>query len=344
MNSQSQYIDPTALGTELDCLIGKKIGILGANGQVGRRLLSILSFNSFPHENLTLLGREARKISYGTKTLQVESLKEADLSDFDLVFSCVPSEVIKEVISSIWNDRCVVIDKSSAFRMQKDVPLVIPEINGKLVAGKKLISSPNCVAIPLAMTLDAILPLLSDITQVAVSTYQSVSGAGDKAMRALVDETQETFLYNPKVMPRFFEKQIAFNILPKIGEFDENYSTEEENKIAAETNFVLGKKLPISVMAVRVPVVIGHSIAIHIACKFKDIPSIEAALESYDGIEYITEGRYISPPEVVNEDGVYISRLKRTDSGLCLWVVTDNLHKGAALNAIQISVIANTIN
>lgn len=334
------YIDPEQLGSQLDFLLNKRIAILGATGQVGRRILSILALHAFPSDNLVLIASEPKSISYGIKTLQVQPIHEADLSDFDLVLSCLPSEVIQEYISSIWNDRCIVVDKSSAFRMQKDVPLVVPEVNGQLIEGKKLICSPNCVAIPLSMALHAILPLVSNVRHIAVSTYQSVSGAGDRAMQALVDETQETFLYNPKVMPQYFEKQIAFNIIPKIGEFDETYSTSEENKIVDETNILLGQKLPLSVIAVRVPVMIGHSIALHIACDFKDIPSIETALEKYSGIKYMEEGKYICPIEIAHEDYVYVSRLRRTSSGLCMCIASDNLQKGAALNSLQIAILA----
>ena len=318
---------------DIQKLSDKKIAILGATGQVGRRLTSLLAQNNIPQENLTLISRTPTKVSYNTGSIQSEMIDRVSLGNFDVIFNAMPSEVLKQYMGDLWNNRCIIIDKSSAFR--SEAPLIVPEVNGDAVLGHRLASSPNCVAIPLSLVLNAILPELQNITQVAVSTYQSVSGAGDKGMTALLDETKKSF-FDPKVTPEHFEKQIAFNLLPKIGEFDQNYSTDEENKIESEVNRILGTKLPISVIAVRVPVLISHSIAVHIACKCKNLTAIAAAL-SQKGVNYVADGNYITPIEAAHEDDVYVSRLKRTSSGIAMWITCDNLGKGAALNALQIA-------
>jgi aspartate-semialdehyde dehydrogenase len=331
------------LTDNVEALKGKRLLILGATGQIGRRLLNILARYNFPITDITLVSQNPTKVSYNLTPVQTEEIEKLNFNEYDFVFNCMPSEVITRYIGSLWDSKCVIIDKSSAFRMGPDIPLIIPEVNGHLIEGNRLIASPNCVVVPLVMTLHAIWKNLANIKHIAVSTYQSVSGAGNKAMSALLDETKRTF-FEQKVIPQCFDKQIAFNIIPKIGRYDENFSTDEENKIEQETNKLLSSivpnlsNLPMSVMSVRVPTLIGHSISLQIGCDCKSIPSVEADLVKYPGIQYVSEGA-VTPTEAAYEDHVYISRLKRTSSGLALWITCDNLAKGGALNGFQIALL-----
>jgi len=322
-------------------LLGKRICIFGATGQVGRRLLSILAGADFPKEQLDLFSRDMTKISYlqsgSTSTLQTKSIYSADFDEYDVIFNCTPADVFKRYIGELWNEHCIVIDKSSAFRGDSEVPLVVPEVNWDSVGESRLICSPNCVAIPLAMVLNIILPHLDQVSYISVSTYQSVSGAGDNGLTALLDECKKSF-FDPKVNPEYFEKQIVFNLLAKIGDFSEDMSTSEEDKIMEETGRILGKSLPIAVTAVRVPVLIGHCIALHICCSCKNLNNLVAALSEAEGIKLLPDETYITPIEAAHEDFVYVSRLRRTNSGIAMWIACDNLGKGAALNAIQIAL------
>lgn len=313
----------------------KKIGILGTSGQVGRRIVSMLAEYGFPKDQVTLVAQNPTQLSYGHANVVCKLLDRIALNEFDIVLNCMPSEVTRNYISEMWHENCFIVDLSSAFRMEADVPLIVPEVNGDQVKASNLVASPNCIAAPLSLVLHPILKELHDVHQVAVSTYQSVSGAGNAAINALLDETKKSF-FDPKVKPEFFEKQIAFNLLPKIGEFDENYATSEEIKIEQETNKILSRTLPISVVAVRVPVLLSHCIALHLACQFKNMQSIENVLCEAPGVGYVPDGKYMSPIEAAHEELVYVSRLKRTSSGIAMWITCDNLAKGAALNALQI--------
>jgi aspartate-semialdehyde dehydrogenase len=322
----------------------KKVMVLGATGQVGRRVLSILSRYEFPVENLQTVSQDAVKLSYDLQNMiQTKTIDQINFDHFDFVFNCMPEAVIKQYIGDLWDSKCTIIDKSSAFRMGGDVPLVVPEINAHLIKDNRLIASPNCVTIPLCMVLHAVLGKISKVNHIAVSTYQSVSGAGNKAMSALLDETKRTF-FEQKVIPEYFNKQIAFNVIPQIGDYDTEYSTEEENKIEQESKKILSSvipefsSLPLSIMTVRVPTLISHALVLHIGCEGFSIPNIEAALVAYPGIQYLEDGQYITPVEAAYEDQVYVSRLKRTSGGLAMWVVCDNLSKGSALNAVQIAL------
>lgn len=324
----------------------KKIAILGATGQIGRRLLSILARYDFPLENITLTSQEVCRISYHLKTIETKIIDQEGhfFDQFDVVFNCMPNDTIKQYIGQIWDSKCIIIDKSSAFRMGNDVPLVVPEVNGDLVNSSRLIASPNCITVPLVMALHAVWSKITHISHISVSTYQSVSGAGNQAMSALLDETKRTF-FEQKVIPQFFSKQIAFNAIPQIGEYDAEYSTDEEVKIEQESNKILShvipglEKLPMSITAVRVPILMSHSIAVHIACKCESLPQVETALNSYPGVQYVAEGQSVSAVESAYEDHVYISRTRRTTAGIAMWITCDNLAKGGALNGFQIAML-----
>jgi aspartate-semialdehyde dehydrogenase len=317
-------------------LQNKKIMILGPTGQVGRRLLYILNERGVPSENIILVSKEKKKISYANKSTESHLLNEIESLAPDVVFNTMPADAIKNYIGYIWNNKVIIIDKSSAFRMGSEVPLIVPEINGNLIKDNNLIASPNSIAVPLSMVLQVILPILVNLQSISVSTYQSVSGAGNDAMNALLDELKESF-FDPKVNPKYFEKQIAFNLIPKIGEFDTNFTTEEENMIELETNKILDKKLPLSVICVRVPTLTSHCIALHIACDNKNIHEIQSLLNVSEGIKFLGEGGYLSPIEATHEDYVYVGRLKKTTCGISMWITCDNLGKGSALNMIQIA-------
>ena len=327
----------------VEALKGKRILILGATGQIGRRLLSIMSRYNFPPTDITLVSRNATKVSYNLIPIQTEEIEKINFNEYDFAFNCMPSEVITRHIGSLWDSQCIIIDKSSAFRMGADIPLIIPEVNGHLIKESRLIASPNCIVIPLVMTLHAIWKSISNIHHIGVSTYQSVSGAGNKAMSALLDETKRTF-FEQKVIPQYFEKQIAFNLIPQIGKYDENFSTDEENKIEQESNKILSSimpdlpRLPMSVMSVRVPTLISHAISLQIGCDCKSIPTLEAELAKYPGIQYVAGG-HVTPNEAAYEDHVYVSRVKRTSGGVSLWITCDNLSKGGALNGFQIALL-----
>ena len=317
----------------------KTIMIIGASGQVGRYLLSILEEGGFPQEKLVLVASKERAVTYNKKSIQCKMIDIVYDSVLpDIVFNCAPASVIKDHLWAIWKDDVFIVDKSSAFRMDEEIPLVIPEINGNMIKGNSLISSPNCVVIPLCITLHAILPHISDISHIAVSTYQSVSGAGNEGMKTLLDETSKCLL-QINVQSSTFDKQIAFNVIPKIGDVHEDGSTDEEEKILKETNRILEASLPMSVTCVRVPVLSSHCISLQIACRVGNLKKLEADLESNPSIRYFEEtDRYCTPIESTLEDEVYISRLRKTPCGLSAWICCDNRNKGAALNALQIAL------
>ena len=325
---------------DLTPMMDKKVTILGASGQVGRHLLSILEANKFPKEKLTLIASRERNMTYRKQPLQcmgIDSIYDQNYAP-DIIFNCAPASVIKENLWTIWRGNVIIIDKSSAFRMDEDIPLVVPEINGHKIKGNSLISSPNCVAIPLCIALHTILPHISSLSHIAVSTYQSVSGAGNKGMKSLLDEISKCML-QINSDSNVFEKQIAFNVIPKIGKILENRSTEEEDKVIQETKKILEVDLPMSVTCVRVPVLSSHSIVLQIACEVKNFALLESALQRNPAIRYYKElDRYCTPIEATLEDQVFISRLRRTPVGLSAWICCDNRNKGAALNAIQIAL------
>ncbi|MBP0437823.1 aspartate-semialdehyde dehydrogenase [Tianweitania sediminis] len=328
--------------------MGYKVAIVGATGNVGREMLNILEERGFPADEVVALASrrsQGTEVSYGDKTLKVRPLEQYDFSDTDICLMSAGGNVSKEWSPKIGKQGCVVIDNSSAFRYDPDVPLIVPEVNADAVAGfakKNIIANPNCST---AQMLVALKPLHDHATikRVVVSTYQSVSGAGKEGMDELFTQTRAVFVADP-VESKKFTKRIAFNVIPHIDVFMEDGTTKEEWKMVAETKKMLDPKIKVTATCVRVPVFIGHSEAINLEFE-KPISADEAReiLREAPGclvIDKREDGGYITPIESAGEDATYISRIREDstlDNGLNLWVVSDNLRKGAALNAVQIA-------
>ena len=326
------------------------IAVVGATGNVGRRIISILAERDFPVQSLKAYASRAssgKKISFGDNTITVEALENANFKDIDIVFSCVSSSIVHSFYNKAIEAGAIIIDKSSLFRMDNDVPLIVPEVNEHLldkIPERKIIASPNCCVIPLVVGLSAF-ENYAKINRVILSTFQSVSGAGKEFMDELYEQTKSTFLPT-KLDSKKFERQIAFNVIPKIDSFNENFDTKEEEKIIEETKKILGNHINVSATCVRVPVFVGHSISLNIEFD-KHISRLEAEeiLQEAEGVNLISQDgdmKYITPVEVAGEDLVYISRVREDLSRpncLNMWISCDNLRKGAATNAVQIAEI-----
>jgi aspartate-semialdehyde dehydrogenase len=328
--------------------MGLRVAVVGATGNVGREMLEILSERMFPADEVVAIASRRSlgvEVSYGEKTLKVKDIEQVDFSSFDLVLMSAGGAVAKEWAPKIGALGPVVIDNSSAWRMDPRVPLVVPEVNPDAVAdyGKlNIIANPNCSTAQLVVALK---PLHdhAKIKRVVVATYQSVSGAGKEAMEELWTQTRGLFV-NDELVKEHFTKQIAFNVIPHIDTFMEDGYTKEEWKMMVETKKILDSSIKLTATCVRVPVFVGHSEAVNI--EFENPISAEEAqeiLREAPGIVLIDrredEG-YITPVEAAGEFATYVSRV-RTDptveNGLSLWCVSDNLRKGAALNAVQIA-------
>ena len=329
-------------------MAGFKIAIVGATGNVGREMLDILAERQFPVGEVVALASSrslGREVSFGDRTLKCKSLEHYDFADTDICLMSAGGAVSKEWSPRIGAKGCVVIDNSSAWRMDPDVPLVVPEVNADAAKGfskKYIIANPNCSTAQLVVALK---PLHDKavIKRVVVATYQSVSGAGKEAMDELFAQTRAVFVSDP-VETRKFPKRIAFNVIPEIDLFMEDGFTKEEWKMVVETKKILDPKIKLVATCVRVPVFIGHSEAVNI--EFENPISADEArdiLREAPGclvIDRRENGGYITPNEAAGEDATYISRIREDstiDNGLNLWVVSDNLRKGAALNAVQIA-------
>nr|WP_094463668.1 aspartate-semialdehyde dehydrogenase [Pannonibacter phragmitetus] len=330
--------------------MGYKIAIVGATGNVGREMLDILAERGFPAaEVVPLASRRSQgtEVSFGDKTLKVQALENYDFSDTDICLMSAGGSVAKEWAPKVGAQGCVVIDNSSAWRYDADVPLIVPEVNADAVAGfskKNIIANPNCSTAQLVVALK---PLhdAATIKRVVISTYQSVSGAGKEAMEELFNQTRAIFVNDP-VENQKFTKRIAFNVIPHIDVFMEDGYTKEEWKVLAETKKILDPKIKVTCTAVRVPVFISHSESVNIEFE-KPISADEARdiLREAPGclvIDKREDGGYITPYETAGEDATYISRIREdatVENGLNIWVVADNLRKGAALNAVQIAEV-----
>jgi aspartate-semialdehyde dehydrogenase len=328
--------------------MGFKIAVAGATGNVGREMLNILEERGFPADEVVALASRrsvGTEVSYGDRTLKVRDLATYDFSDTDICLMSAGGNVSKEWSPKIGAQGCVVIDNSSAWRYDADVPLIVPEVNPDAVEGfrkKNIIANPNCSTAQLVVALK---PLhdRATIRRVVVSTYQSVSGAGKEGMDELFTQTRAVFVNDP-VERKKFTKRIAFNVIPHIDVFMEDGQTKEEWKVTAETKKMLDPKIKVTCTAVRVPVFIGHSEAVNIEFE-KPITADEARdiLRDAPGclvIDKREDGGYITPHESAGEDATYISRIREDptiDNGLNIWVVSDNLRKGAALNTVQIA-------
>ncbi len=328
--------------------MGFKVAIAGATGNVGREMLNILEERGFPADEVVPLASrrsQGTEVSYGDRTLKVKALDTYDFSDTDICLMSAGGNVSKEWSPRIGKQGCVVIDNSSAWRYDAEVPLIVPEVNPDAIAGfsrKNIIANPNCSTAQLVVALK---PLhdKAKIKRVVVSTYQSVSGAGKEGMDELFTQTRAVFVADP-VEAKKFTKRIAFNVIPHIDVFMEDGYTKEEWKMVAETKKMLDPKIKLTATAVRVPVFIGHSEAVNI--EFENPITPEEAreiLREAPGclvIDKREDGGYITPVESAGEDATYISRIREdatVENGLAMWVVSDNLRKGAALNTVQIA-------
>src|SRR5437868_1596789 len=328
--------------------MGYKVAVVGATGNVGREMLDIPAERRFPADEVVALASRRSmgvEVSFGDKTLKVKALENYDFSDVDICLMSAGAAVSKEWSPKIGAKGCVVIDNSSAWRMDPDVPLVVPEVNAEAAKGfskKYIIANPNCSTAQLVVTLKP-LHEKATIKRVVVATYQSVSGAGKEAMDELFSQTRAVFVSDP-VQTKKFPKRIAFNVIPEIDVFMEDGYTKEEWKMVVETKKILDPKIKLTATCVRVPVFVGHSEAVNI--EFERPISVDEArevLRKAPGCLVIDKrepGGYVTPYEAAGEDATYISRIRddaTVENGLVLWCVSDNLRKGAALNAIQIA-------
>jgi len=327
--------------------MGFKIAVVGATGNVGREMLSILAERAFPADEVVALASrrsQGTEVSYGDRTLKTKTLDTYDFSDVDLCLMSAGGEVSKEWSPRIAAQGAVVIDNSSAWRYDPEVPLVVPEVNAEALRDikKGIIANPNCSTAQLVVALK---PLhdRATIKRVVVATYQSVSGAGKDGMDELDRQTKALYSLQD-VQEKKFPKRIAFNLIPHIDVFMEDGYTKEEWKMTAETKKILDPKIKLTATCVRVPVFISHSEAVNVEFE-KPITADEARdiLRSSPGIMVVDKrepGGYITPHEAAGEDATYISRIREditVENGLSFWCVSDNLRKGAALNAVQIA-------
>ena len=331
--------------------MGYKVVVVGATGNVGREMLNILAEREFPVTEIAALASRkslGSEVSFGVSTLKTRDLATFDFTGWDIALFAVGSEATKTYAPKAAAAGCVVIDNSSLYRYDPDVPLIVPEVNADAIMGyskKNIIANPNCST---AQMVVALKPLhdRARIKRVVVSTYQSVSGAGKEGLDELWDQTKS--IYNPvtDVPPSKFTKQIAFNVIPHIDSFMEDGTTKEEWKMVAETKKIIDTKIKVTATCVRVPVFVGHSEAVNIEFEdFLDEDEARDILRESPGILVIDkreDGGYITPIECVGEYATYVSRIRQDstiDNGLNLWIVSDNLRKGAALNAVQIAEV-----
>lgn len=329
--------------------MGYRVAVAGATGNVGRQLLAVLAERAFPaDEVIALASRDSvgKEVSFGEDvTLTVRDLAAFDFAGIDIGLFSPGSAVSKAHAPRAADAGCVVIDNSAQFRMDEDVPLVVPEVNAEAIAGyraRNIVANPNCSTTQMVVALK---PLhdRARIKRVVVATYQSTSGAGKKAMDELFDHTRAIYM-NRREEPRVFGKTIAFNVVPHIDSFLADGSTGEEAKMARETRKILGPEIAVSATCVRVPTFIGHAEAVN--AEFHDpIGEDEAreALADAPGVVVVdrpVDGGYATPVDCAGEDATFVSRIRRdptVEHGLALWIVSDNLRKGAALNAVQIA-------
>tara|TARA_B100000029_G_scaffold459849_1_gene490339 strand:+ start:1125 stop:2168 length:1044 start_codon:yes stop_codon:yes gene_type:complete len=328
------------------------IAVVGATGAVGSEIIQILDQRDFPIDNLYLLASsksQGKKIQFKEREFIVENLAEFDFSKAHIGLFSPGGKVSAEYAPKAANAGCIVIDNTSHFRMQKNIPLIVPEVNSTALdeffednSRINIISNPNCSTIQMVVALKP-LHQKSIINRVVVSTYQAVSGAGKTAMDELFNQTQHIYA-NQEIKKNKFTKQIAFNAIPHIGSFLKNGNTEEEQKMIDETKKILDETIKVSATCVRTAVFIGHSESINIEFDSpldeKEAHDILLNSEGISVIDHRKDEGYATPVEIAGEDKVYISRIRNDDSidnGLNIWVVSDNLRKGAALNAVQIA-------
>ncbi len=323
-----------------------RVAVVGASGIVGGLVLKIMHERKFPAKEIVALSSKkssGKTILYGNQSLILQELDGFDFSGVDLALFCVPTDVSITYVPKATSAGCVVIDNSNYYRTDPQVPLVIPEINGHTIHGyknKNIIANANCAAIQMLMALK---PLhdIATIKRVVVSTYQSVSGIGFFAMNELRTAT-ESALSQKAHNPENFARDIAFNVVPKIDKFNEDGNTIEEWKMQHDTQKILGAKIPVSATCVRVPVLIGHSESVNV--EFEKPISVNKAKELLSSAAGVIvkelDEDFATPKEIAGTDAVYVSRIRKdqtVENGLNMWIVSDNLRKGAALNTVQIA-------
>ncbi|MEL7026505.1 MAG: aspartate-semialdehyde dehydrogenase [Pseudomonadota bacterium] len=329
--------------------MGYRVVVVGATGNVGREMLNILAERQFPADEIAVLASRkslGTEVSFGETTLKTKDLATFDFSGWDIALFAIGSDATKEYAPKAAKSGCVVIDNSSLYRYEPDIPLIVPEVNAAAIEGvrnRNIIANPNCST---AQMVVALKPLhdRAKIKRVVVSTYQSVSGAGKDGIDELWDQTKGLYVPGQEVDAAKFTKQIAFNVIPHIDKFMEDGSTKEEWKMVAETKKIVDPSIKVTATCVRVPVFVGHSEAINIEFEdFLDEDEARDILRQSPGILVVDkreDGGYVTPIECVGDFATFISRIRQDstiENGLNLWCVSDNLRKGAALNAVQIA-------
>lgn len=326
-----------------------RVAVIGASGNVGQEILSVLAERKFPIREIQAVAStnsRGQRVSFGEDcVLDVLPLTEFDFTGFDFVFFAAGTLVSKEFAPMAAEAGCIVIDNSSEFRQESEVPLVVPEVNPQALQeyGKcNIIANPNCVTLPLTMALKPLMDK-AGLKRVVVSTYQSVSGAGRIAMDELFSQTRAIYMNQPVVREKL-PKQIAFNVIPQVDAFLPDGTTVEEAKVSNEVQKILGTNVGVSITCVRVPVFIGHSMTVTVELqKPLSVGEARALWRDFPGlsvVDYRQDEGYVTPAEVAGEDNAFISRIrsdKNVKNGLLFWLVSDNLRKGAALNAVQIA-------
>jgi len=326
-----------------------KVAVVGATGNVGHEMLNILHERNFPVSEVVALASArsvGKEVSFGDDDLKVQDLAKYDFKGTDIVLSSPGAAISAEFAPIAGKAGAVVIDNTSHFRMDPDVPLIVPEVNPQDLAGytkKNIIANPNCSTIQMVVALKA-LHEVAKIKRVVVSTYQSVSGGGKAAMDELFNQSRHFFM-NDQPNIEIFPKQISFNVIPQIDKFMDDGKTKEEWKMVVETQKILDPAIKVSANCVRVPVFIGHAEMISVEFSDRNIPPIKAMklwreAQGVTVIDVDSDMEYVTPAEIAGEDDVFVSRVRADDSvehGLNFWCVSDNLRKGAALNTVQIA-------
>ncbi len=329
--------------------MGYRIAVVGATGNVGREMLNILAEREFPVDEIVALASrksQGTECSFGDRTLKTEDLDRFDFTGWDMALFAIGSEATKKYAPIAAKAGCVVIDNSSLYRYDPDIPLIVPEVNPDAIEGyakKNIIANPNCST---AQMVVALKPLhdRATVKRVVVSTYQSVSGSGKEAIDELWNQTKGLYVPGQEVEPSVYPKQIAFNVIPHIDVFMEDGTTKEEWKMVAETKKIVDPKIKVTATCVRVPVFVGHSEAVNLEFEEPlDADEAREILRESPGILVVDkreDGGYVTPVECVGDFATFVSRIREDstiENGLNMWVVSDNLRKGAALNAVQIA-------
>ena len=329
--------------------MGYKLVVVGATGNVGREMLNILAEREFPVDEIAALGSRRNlgtEVSYGERDLKVLDIEGFDFAGWDIALFAADDEMTRKYVPVATRAGCIVIDNSPLYRHDPDVPLIVPEVNPDAIAGyakKKIIANPNSAT---AQMVVALKPLhdRARIRRVVLSTYQAVSGDGTPGMDELWNQTKGLYVPGQEVEPKVFPSQIAFNVIPQIDSFMEDGATREEWAIVAETKKIIDPKIKVTATCVRVPVFVGHAESINVEFQdFLDEDEARDILREAPGLLVVDKrepGGYITPVDSVGEFATYVSRIRQdstVENGLNIWVVADNLRKGAALNAVQIA-------